>query len=90
MHSIHAREWHSTLYAPSRWWQLKIQSIGYILKINSRYNCLEFRRIPKERIIRQIDGSTMKNAEVTALVEINLINVLDKIKQGLLDNALKQ
>jgi len=53
------------------------------------WNLKGFHRIPNERITRQIEGLTMMDAEVVALVEINPINVLDKIKQGLLENGLE-
>ena len=53
------------------------------------WNLEGFNGIPESRIKRQIEGLTMMDAEVVALVEINPINVLDKIKAGLLDNGIE-
>ena len=53
------------------------------------WNLEGFHGIPDVRISRQIEGLTMMDAEAVTLVEINPINVLDKIKQGLLDNGIE-
>ncbi len=52
------------------------------------WNLEGFHGIPDERIEKQIQGLSMLDAEVVALVEINPIEVLDKIKAGLLKNGL--
>jgi len=52
------------------------------------WNLEGFDGIPDERIEKQIQGLSMLDAEVVALVEINPIEVLDKIKAGLLKNGL--
>lgn len=52
------------------------------------WNLEGFHGIPDERIKKQIQGLSMLDAEVVALVEINPIEVLGKIKAGLLENGL--
>ncbi len=52
------------------------------------WNLEGFHGIPDERIEKQIQGLSMLDAEVVALVEINPIEVLDKIKAGLQLNGL--
>jgi exonuclease III len=52
------------------------------------WNLEGFDGIPDERIEQQIQGLSMLDAEVVALVEINPIQVLDKIKAGLLKNGV--
>ena len=52
------------------------------------WNLEGFDGIHDERIEKQIQGLSMLDAEVVALVEINPIEVLDKIKAGLLENGL--
>ncbi len=52
------------------------------------WNLEGFNGIPARRIKKQIEGLTMLDAEVVALVEINPINVLEKIKAGLEKNGV--
>lgn len=52
------------------------------------WNLEGFDGIPDERIARQVEGLTMLDAEVVALVEINPLDALDKIKSGLSENGL--
>ena len=53
------------------------------------WNLEGFNGISDARIENQIEGLTMLDAEVVALVEINPIDVLDKIKAGLLANGVE-
>lgn len=52
------------------------------------WNLEGFFGIPDERIEKQIQGLSMLDAEVVALVEINPVQALDKIKAGLLENGV--
>lgn len=52
------------------------------------WNLEGFNGIPEKRIEKQIQGLSMLDAEVVALVEINPIEALDKIKAGLLKRGL--
>jgi len=52
------------------------------------WNLEGFDGISDERIDRQVEGLTMLDAEVVALVEINPLEALDKIKAGLQGNGL--
>lgn len=52
------------------------------------WNLEGFNGISDERIKKQIQGLSMLDAEVVALVEINPIEVIDKIKVGLKKNGL--
>jgi endonuclease/exonuclease/phosphatase family metal-dependent hydrolase len=52
------------------------------------WNLEGFDGIPDERIKKQIEGLSMLDAEVVALVEINPIEVIDIIKAGLHKNGL--
>lgn len=52
------------------------------------WNLEGFDGIPDERIEKQVEGLAMLDAEVVALVEINPIEVLDKIKAGLLESGI--
>ncbi len=52
------------------------------------WNLEGFDGITDERIAKQVEGLTMLDAEVVALVEINPLQALDKIKAGLLDNGI--
>jgi endonuclease/exonuclease/phosphatase family metal-dependent hydrolase len=52
------------------------------------WNLEGYHGIPDERIKEQIQGLSMLDAEVVALVEINPIEVIDKIKAGLSKNGL--
>ena len=49
------------------------------------WNLEGFAGIPDERIEKQVEGLAMLDAEVVALVEVNPINSLEKIKVGLLE-----
>ena len=52
------------------------------------WNLEGFHGIPDERIARQVQGLAMLDAEVVALVEINPITVLDKLRPGLAERGL--
>ena len=52
------------------------------------WNLEGFHGITDERIKKQVQGLSMLDAEVVALVEINPTKVLKKIKAGLLENGL--
>lgn len=52
------------------------------------WNLEGFHGIPAERVEKQIEGLTMLDAEVVALVEINPISVLEDIKLGLQENGV--
>lgn len=52
------------------------------------WNLEGYHGVPDERIEKQVEGLTMMDAEVVALVEINPIDVLDKLKAGLLDKGV--
>ncbi|MDX2487946.1 MAG: GMP synthase [Gammaproteobacteria bacterium] len=52
------------------------------------WNLEGFEGIPDERIAKQVQGLSMLDAEVVALVEVNPIDSLEKIKAGLLENGL--
>jgi len=52
------------------------------------WNLEGFNGIPARRIDKQVEGLTMLDAEVVALVEINPIDVLEKIKAGLQENGV--
>ena len=52
------------------------------------WNLEGFHGIPDERIARQVQGLAMLDAEVVALVEINPIAVLDKLRAGLAERGL--
>ncbi|WP_020528680.1 endonuclease/exonuclease/phosphatase family protein [Flexithrix dorotheae] len=44
--------------------------------------------IPDERIAKQVEGLTLMDAEVLALVEVNPIEVIQKLQDGLAENGL--
>ncbi len=52
------------------------------------WNLEGFHGIPDERITRQVQGLAMLDAEVVALVEINPIDVLDRLRAGLAARGL--
>jgi endonuclease/exonuclease/phosphatase family metal-dependent hydrolase len=52
------------------------------------WNLDGYYEIPDERIKEQVKGLSMLDAEVVALVEINPLEVLEKLKTGLLKNGL--
>jgi len=52
------------------------------------WNLEGYNGIPDDRIQKQIEGLTMLDAEVVALVEVNPIDSLDKIKAGLQDRGM--
>lgn len=52
------------------------------------WNLEGFNGIPDERIEKQIQGLSMLDAEVVALVEINPIQALEKIQAGLLKSGI--